>query len=64
MNDLIWYMTGAEWCDTQNGDGDNGWGGTYLGYGFEHNGYGNSNSYGYGKGYGAGTIRGDGKLGV
>jgi hypothetical protein len=50
MTDLIWYMAGAEWCGTQNGDGLPGYGGNYLGYGFGFNGHSATGAlYDYGK---------------
>ena len=43
-NDLIWYMTEAEWWDTHYGDGNS------YGYG-DGDGYGDGYGYGDGDGY-------------
>ena len=52
MNDLIWYLTDAEWFGTRYGNSNsNGYG---YGYGYSYGygyGYGNSNGNTYGYGY-------------
>ena len=47
-NDLIWYLTEAEWWNTHYGDG--------YGYGYgDGDGYGDGYGYGYGYGYVSGS---------